>query len=85
MIKDSCVVIVENNDVASALRVFKRQAEASGVMREMRKRESYAKPSVRRVTKSRMARAKVRKAAQRTKAWLEGRQSSSHPNRIGGK
>ena len=69
MIRDSCYVKVEG-DLASALRVFKKEVETSGIMREMRKRESYAKPSVRRVTKSRMARAKIRKAALRTKTWL---------------
>ena len=69
MIKDCCVVEVVDGNVADALKRLKTQVEASGIMREIRKTESFAKPSVRRVTKSRMARAKARKAEKRQQAW----------------
>ncbi len=69
MIHDKCVVIVENNDVASALRAFKKEVEAAGVMRELRRRACHMKPSAARIAKSRTARAKTRRAEKRQEAW----------------
>ena len=46
----------ENESLDSALRRFKRQCAKSGVMSEIRKREHYEKPSVRRKKKSEAAR-----------------------------
>ena len=46
----------DNESLDSALRRFKRQCEKSGVMSEIRKREHYEKPSVRRKKKSEAAR-----------------------------
>ena len=48
--------IKENETLDSALRRFKRQCAKSGVMAEVRKREHYEKPSVRRKKKSEAAR-----------------------------
>ena len=42
--------------MSEALRKFKRQCARSGVMQEVRKREHYEKPSVRRKKKSEAAR-----------------------------
>lgn len=42
----------------SALRRFKKQCEKAGVLSELRKREHYEKPSVRRKKKSMAARKK---------------------------
>ena len=48
--------VKENEALDSALRRFKRQCAKSGVMAEVRKREHYEKPSVKRKKKSEAAR-----------------------------
>ena len=48
--------IKENDTLDSALRRFKRQCAKSGVLSEIRKREHYEKPSVKRKKKSEAAR-----------------------------
>lgn len=48
--------VKENESLDSALRRFKRQCAKSGVMSEIRKREHYEKPSVKRKKKSEAAR-----------------------------
>ncbi len=50
------VRIKENESLENALRRFKRQVTKSGIMGEMRKREHYEKPSVKRKKKSEAAR-----------------------------
>jgi len=50
------VRIGKNESLDSALRRFKRQCQRSGVLSEIRKREHYEKPSVRRKKKSEAAR-----------------------------
>ena len=50
------VKVKENESLDSALRRFKRQCQRSGVLNEVRKREHYEKPSVRRKKKSEAAR-----------------------------
>ncbi|MCL2740485.1 MAG: 30S ribosomal protein S21 [Oscillospiraceae bacterium] len=46
----------ENESLDSALKRFKKQCAKSGVIAEVRKREHYEKPSVRRKKKSEAAR-----------------------------
>ena len=46
----------DNESLDSALRRFKKSCARSGVIAEVRKREHYEKPSVRRKTKSEAAR-----------------------------
>lgn len=48
--------VKENETLDSALRRFKRQCARSGVLSELRKREHYEKPSVKRKKKSEAAR-----------------------------
>ena len=48
--------VKENESLDSALRRFKRQCARSGVLMELRKREHYEKPSVKRKKKSEAAR-----------------------------
>ncbi|MFV0353163.1 MAG: 30S ribosomal protein S21 [Oscillospiraceae bacterium] len=48
--------VKENESIDSALRRFKRSFAKSGVMAEVRKREAYEKPSVKRKKKSEAAR-----------------------------
>ena len=50
------VHVKENESLDSALRRFKKQCARSGVIAEVRKREHYEKPSVRRKKKSEAAR-----------------------------
>ena len=50
------VRVKENESLDSALRRFKRQCQRSGVLAELRKREHYEKPSVKRKKKSEAAR-----------------------------
>jgi len=53
------VRVKENESLDSALRRFKRQCARSGVLAEVRKREHYEKPSVKRKKKSEAAQAQV--------------------------
>ena len=46
----------DNESLDSALRRFKRQCAKAGVLSEVRKREHYEKPSVKRKKKSEAAR-----------------------------
>ena len=48
--------VKENETIDSALRRFKRSCANSGVLAELRKRECYEKPSVKRKKKSEAAR-----------------------------
>lgn len=48
----------ENESLDNALKRFKRQCARAGVLAEVRKREHYEKPSVRRKKKSEAARRK---------------------------
>ncbi|HHW48933.1 MAG TPA: 30S ribosomal protein S21 [Clostridiaceae bacterium] len=50
------VRVKENESLDSALKRFKRQCAKAGVLAEVRKREHYEKPSVRRKKKSEAAR-----------------------------
>lgn len=52
----SQVKLKENESLENALRRFKRQTAKDGVIQEVRKREHYEKPSVRRKKKSEAAR-----------------------------
>jgi len=50
------IKVKENETIDSALKRFKRQCAKAGVLAEVRKREHYVKPSVRRKKKSEAAR-----------------------------
>ena len=55
------VTVKGDESFESALRRFKKQCEKAGVLSELRKREHYEKPSVRRKKKSIAARKKALK------------------------
>ena len=55
------MIVREDESFESALRRFKKQVEKSGVLSEMRKRQHYEKPSVRRKKKALAARKKMMK------------------------
>ena len=48
--------VKENETLDSALRRFKRSCQRSGILSEVKKREQYDKPSVKRKKKSEAAR-----------------------------
>ncbi len=56
MINLSSVIVKENETLDSALKRFKRYFAKAGIMQEIRKREYYEKPSVKRKKKSEAAR-----------------------------
>ena len=55
---------VKNNDVDFALRLLKRQMQKSGLLRELRRRRQYEKPSERR---RRLKRAGIRNTRKRAR------------------
>ena len=52
---------VNNGNIEDALKRFKRQCVRNGVLQEVRKREHYEKPSVKRKKKAEAARKKRNK------------------------
>ena len=57
----SKTVVRKNETLEDALRRFKRAVSKNGTIQEVRKREFYEKPSVRRKKKSEAARKKAKK------------------------
>lgn len=57
----SSIKVAENESLDNALRRFKKNCAMSGIMKEIRKREHYDKPSVRRKRKSEAARKRKHK------------------------
>jgi small subunit ribosomal protein S21 len=60
----SGIKVRENEPFENALRRFKKQCEKAGVLSEIRKREYYEKPSVKRKRKLLAAKKKALKAKQ---------------------
>jgi small subunit ribosomal protein S21 len=64
--REQCVqIIVRDNNVDQALRVLKKKLMQEGVMREMRLREHFEKPSVKRAREKAEAIRRARKLAQK--------------------
>ncbi len=61
------VRVRENESFESALRRFKRQCEREGIISEIKKREHYDKPSVKRKKKSLAARKRFLKRQSRVR------------------
>ncbi len=57
----SIIKVREGESYESALRRFKRDCEKAGILSEVRRREAYEKPSVRRKKKSLAARKRILK------------------------
>ena len=55
------VRVKDNEPIDSAIRRFKKQCEKAGLMSELRKRQHYEKPSVKRKRKTLAARKKAKK------------------------
>ena len=56
-----CVILEENESFDSALRKFKKQCEKAGILSELKKRQHYEKPSVKRKKKEAAARKRLLK------------------------
>ena len=54
-------VVVQDNNVERALRKFKRKINDSGLLMELRERETYMKPTTRKKLKRSQARARWQK------------------------
>jgi len=57
------VKVKENGSFENAVRKFKKQCEKEGILSEVRKREHYDKPSVKKKKKSIAARKKIIKSS----------------------
>lgn len=55
------VKVRENDSIERALKIFKKQVEKAGIMSELRKRQHYEKPSVKRKKKIAAARKRLLK------------------------
>ncbi len=55
------IKVREHETIEEALRRFKRQCERDGLMQEIKRREFYESPSVRRKKKQQEARRRMRK------------------------
>jgi small subunit ribosomal protein S21 len=60
------VRVEENEPIESAIRRFKKQCEKAGILAELRKREHYEKPSVRRKRKAVAAKKRFLRRAARS-------------------
>ncbi len=59
------VSVREGESIDRALKRFKRKVEQAGILKEVRKREHYLKPSVKKKLKARAAEARARKREKR--------------------
>ncbi len=59
------VAIRDGEHIDRALKRFKRKVEQAGILKEVRKREHYLKPSIQKKIKSRAAEARNRKREKR--------------------
>jgi len=67
------IVVKNNESFESALRRFKKQCEKSGVLSEIRKREYYEKPSIKRKKKALAARKRLMKKLRKQQRYMKER------------
>lgn len=67
-----CTVYVKNDNVEQALRKFKKKIQDSGLLIELRERESYEKPTV----------TKKRKKAAAKQRWRKKLSSQQLPKKL---
>jgi small subunit ribosomal protein S21 len=61
------VVVKEGEPFEKALRRFKKKVEGAGILKEVRRREHYLKPSIRKKEKERAAVKRRRRSATRVR------------------
>lgn len=59
------VMVRDGEPVEKALRRFKKKVEAAGILKDVRRREYYLKPSIRKKEKQRAAEKRRRRSAMR--------------------
>jgi len=59
------VIVRKNEPIEKAMRRFKRKIESEGIMRDMKKKRYYKKPSVEKKEKTKAAEKRRRKLAKR--------------------
>ncbi len=67
------VVVKDNESFESALRRFKKQCEKAGILSEIRKREHYEKPSIKKKKKALAARKRLMKKLRKQQRFMNGR------------
>ena len=65
---DPLIIDVENGDVNRALRLFKKKLSREGIMKELKVRRYYEKPSVKSKRKSKEAEKRRRKLVRKVRA-----------------
>jgi small subunit ribosomal protein S21 len=65
------VIVEEGESIDKALKRFKKECQKSGIPAEIRRREHYEKPSVRRKRKLEAARRKARRRLMKLRKRLE--------------
>ncbi len=65
------VTVEENEPIERALKRFKKECQKSGILAELRRREYYEKPSVKRKRKVEAAKRKTRRRMIKMKRRLE--------------
>ena len=65
------VIVDENEPIDKALKRFKKECQKSGIPMELRRREHYEKPSVKRKRKVEAAKRKARRRMLKIKRKLE--------------
>lgn len=68
------LVLVQDGDVARALKDLKKHMIKSGIQKDMKRHDYYLKPSFALRLKSKLARAKARKAAKRVTVAMDERE-----------
>ena len=63
----SQVLVGENESLENALKRFKRKVQKDGIIADIKKKEEYVKPSVKKKLKSQEARKRARKEAKANK------------------
>ncbi len=67
------VTVKDNESFESALRRFKKQCEKAGILSEVRKREHYEKPSIKRKKKALAARKRLLKKMRKQQRYTNSR------------
>lgn len=61
------VIVKDGEPFEKALKRFKKKVEAAGILKEVRRREHYLKPSIRKKEKQRAAEKRRRRSASRVR------------------
>ena len=71
------VLVKDGEPFEKALKRFKKKVEAAGILREVRRREHYLKPSIRKKEKQRSAEKRRRRSLNRSRPMVRGAAQAS--------